>query len=297
MRQIEINQLKVTHRTAILLLIATAILWSLGGIFIKWVQWNPVAIAGMRSAISAVFLFLVIKKPKLSFSKDQIICAISYAATVISFVTATKMTTAANAILLQYTAPIYVALLSYLVLKEKIKKIDWGTIAVVIGGMVLFFIDDIDITSYLGNLWAIFSGISFAMVALYMRRQKEASPIESILLGNILTAIIGIPFMLQSMPTSSSWVGLALMGTIQLGLPYVLYAIAIKSVTAIEAVLIPVIEPIINPIWVFLILGEVPGKWAVVGGIIVITAVTIRCLLLAIMSPIKEVKEGQERLS
>jgi drug/metabolite transporter (DMT)-like permease len=282
MRQIDITQFRVSRRSSILLLIAAAVLWSLGGIFIKWVQWNPVAIAGTRSAISAIFIFLALKKPKLSFEKDQVICALSYAATVISFVIATKMTTAANAILLQYTAPIYVALLSYLVLKERITRLDWCTIAVVIGGMVLFFIDDIDISSFYGNLWAIFSGVSFAMVALYMRKQKEGSPIESILLGNILTAIIGIPFMLQSMPSTSSWIGLALMGTIQLGLPYVLYAVAIKSVTAIEAVLIPVIEPIINPIWVFLMLGETPGKWAVAGGIIVLLAVTTRCLLLAV---------------
>lgn len=288
MRHLEINAIQINRRTAILLLIVTAVLWSLGGVFIKWVQWNPVAIAGTRSAISAGFILLVIGKPKFTWSKEQIFCALAYAATVISFVIATKMTTAANAILLQYTAPIYVALLSYMVLKEKISRIDWITIGIVICGMILFFIDDLDTSSYIGNLWAIFSGFSFACVALLMRKQRDGSPLESVFLGNLLTTLVAIPFIFQSMPSTSSWIGLGLMGIFQLGLPYVLYAIAIKSVSAIEAVLIPVIEPIINPIWVFLMIGEIPGKWAVLGGMVVVSAVTGRCILQAKKIPALE---------
>jgi drug/metabolite transporter (DMT)-like permease len=161
--------------------------------------------------------------------------------------------------------------------------------------MVLFFMDDIEMKSILGNIIAIISGITFAAVVLLMRKQKNESPLESILLGNLLTAIIGVPFMFQSVPSSSSWVGLILLGTIQLGLPYILYAKAIKSVTALEAVLIPVIEPIVNPIWVFLLLGEVPGRWSILGGIVVLVAVTLRCIIGIAKPPIGEQLTNSEQ--
>jgi len=263
-------------RRATVYLVISALLWSLGGVFIKLIDWNPIAIAGMRSAISALFIWFFIKKPKFNWSKTQVIGALSYATTVITFVVANKMTTGANAILLQYTAPIYVALFGMFFVKERTTKIDWFTIVAVFAGMILFFIGDLDTRNMWGNFWAVVSGISFAGVALSLRMQKDGSPLESVLLGNILTAIIGIPFMFQSTPSNLSWVGLVLMGTIQLGLPYILYAKAIKSVSALEATLIPVIEPIVNPIWIFLIVGEVPGKWAFIGGIIVVGAVTAR---------------------
>ncbi|MBB6217787.1 drug/metabolite transporter (DMT)-like permease [Anaerosolibacter carboniphilus] len=274
----EANQYNIRVQ-AIIYLIVASLLWSLGGFFIKWVQWNPVAIAGTRSAISAMLIWGVLRKPKFVWSKEQILCAVFYAGTVISFVIANKLTTAANAILLQYTAPIYVAVFGFVVLKEKTTKLDWVVIGVIIAGMILFFIDDFEMKNVLGNIIAIISGITFAATVLLMRKQKNESPLESILLGNILTAMIGVPFMFQSAPSSSSWIGLILLGTIQLGLPYILYAKAIKSVTALEAVLIPVIEPIVNPIWVFLLLGEVPGRWSILGGIIVVIAVTLRCVI------------------
>ncbi|KXG75733.1 DMT family transporter [Thermotalea metallivorans] len=285
MKPSDMEQQRNLRWKAIIFLIMASLLWSLGGFFIKWIQWNPVAIAGMRSAISAVLIWIVLRKPKFHWSKEQILCALAYAATVILFVIANKMTTAANAILLQYTAPIYVALFGFVVLKEKTTTLDWVTIIFVVGGMLLFFIDDFDTKSFWGNVWAIVSGMSFATMVLLLRKQKDGSPLESVLLGNILTAMIGIPFMLQSAPSSSSWIGLILLGTIQLGLPYILYSIAIKSVSALEAVLIPVIEPIVNPIWVFIMLGEVPGKWAMIGGIVVLGAVTFRCIMGATRNP------------
>lgn len=272
--------------TAIIYLLITSILWSLGGLFIKWIQWNPIAIAGMRSAISSILIWLFLRKPKFNWSKEQILCSLAYAATVILFVIANKMTTAANAILLQYTAPIYVALFSFTVLGEKTTKLDWTTITIVLVGMVLFFIDDFNVRGLWGNVAAVFSGMAFAALALLMRKQKDNSPLESILLGNIFTAIIGLPFMFQSMPSTSSWIGLILLGTVQLGIPYILYSIAIKSVTALEAVLITVIEPIINPVWVFLVFGEIPGKYSIIGGTIVLIAVTIRSMIVATRKPI-----------
>lgn len=274
---------KMEKRTrAIIYLIITAVLWSLGGVLIKSVKWNPIAIAGARSAISSLLILAYIRKPKFTWSSDQILAAIFYAGTVILFVTANKLTTAANAILLQYGAPIYVAILGSIILKEKTTISDWITIVVVIFGMFLFFLDELQPGSLFGNIVAILSGIAFALYIIFMRKQKDKSPIESTLLGNILTAIIGLPFMLSSSPTGSSWIGIILLGTIQLGLSYILYSIAIKEVTALEAILIPIIEPILNPIWVFLVMGEAPGKWAFIGGAIILASVTLRYSIPAI---------------
>lgn len=136
---------------AILLLAVTAILWSLGGLLIKSVNANPLAIAGLRSAIAVALFLIVLKKPKLTWSFAQIGAALAYAATSLLFVTATKTTTAASAVLLQFTAPVYVALLSSWLLKEKIKLMDWLTIFLVMSGMVLFFLDNLSTKSILGN--------------------------------------------------------------------------------------------------------------------------------------------------
>lgn len=262
---------------AIIYLTLTAILWSLGGVLIKSVKWNPIAIAGARSAISSLVILAYIRRPKFTWSLDQILATIFYAGTVILFVTANKLTTAANAILLQYGAPIYVAILGSIILKEKTTLADWTTIGLVIFGMFLFFLDELKPGNLFGNIIAILSGVAFALYIIFMRKQKDESPIESTLLGNILTAIVGLPFILSSSPeTRSSWIGIVLLGTVQLGLSYILYSIAIKDVTALEAILIPIIEPILNPIWVFLAMGEAPSKFAFIGGSIILLSVTLR---------------------
>lgn len=267
-------------RTRSLIFLAlTALLWSVGGLLIKSVDWNPIAIAGTRSAIASVLIAAVLRRPKVTWSFAQIGGALSYAATVILFVTANKLTTAANAILLQYTAPIYVALFGAWFLKERTGWLDWAVIAAVFGGMSLFFLDELSSGHFWGNIIAILSGLSFAGMVLFMRRQKHESPLESVLLGNLLTAFIGLPFMFQGpLPQVSGWVALSLLGLFQLGISYILYASAIKHVTALEAILIPVIEPLLNPVWVFLLLGERPGPWALLGGVVVIVAVTFRSL-------------------
>ena len=279
---------------AILFLIITAVLWSLGGLLIKSVNSNPLAIAGMRSGISAVLMLIATGKPRLNWSFAQIGGALSYAATMLLFVAATKNTTAANAILIQYTAPIYVALLSAWLLKEKVKLLDWLTIVIALGGMVLFFIDDINMKGVFGNILAAFSGVAFGLFAVFMRMQKDGSPIGSVVLGNILSAVIGIPFVFRDMPDQKGWLCLVILGVVQLGLPYILYSKAIKHVTALEASLIPIIEPILNPVWVFLLLGEKPGNWAFAGGIIVIAAITGRCVIAIRSSQGPSVSGGVE---
>jgi len=264
---------------AIIFLLLSAILWSFGGLFIKLVSWNPVAIAGLRGFIAMVVLIVYVRHPHFTWSFAQIGGAIAYAVTVTLFVIATKLTTAANAILLQYTAPVYVAFLGAWFLGEQTRWFDWITIIVVVGGMALFFLDQLAPGYLWGNVCAILSGIGFAFFVLFMRKQKNESPVETVILGDLFTGLIGLPFMFESMPGPFSWLGLIFLGVVQLGFSYALYSEAIRHVTALEAVLIPSIEPILNPIWVFLILGEKPGKWALTGGLIVLISVTVRSLI------------------
>ncbi len=278
--------------TSMLLLAVTATLWSIGGLLIKLIDASPLAISGARAAITSAVLLVYLRKPNFNWSFPQIGAALSCSATAILFVTATKNTTAANAILLQSTAPIYVAFLGAWLLKEKTTIYDWLTVAVVMGGMGLFFIDNLSTAGLLGNICAVLSGISFAFFTIFMRMQKNGSPLESALLGNIITAMIGLPFLVRSTPSASSWIWLLILGVFQLGIPYVFYSKAIKNATALEAVLIPVIEPILNPVWVFLILGELPGTSAFIGGAIVLISVTVKCVFTIV--PLKKASiEGQ----
>jgi drug/metabolite transporter (DMT)-like permease len=160
--------------------------------------------------------------------------------------------------------------------------LDWGLTVLSIGGIALFFFDQFSFSANLGNIYALLSGVCFAAMAMLLRRQKDASPMESVLLGNLLTVVVGLPFALTDPPAPGSWTGVVLMGVVQLGIPYVMYATAIRHVRALEACLIGTIEPVLNPIWVALFLGEKPTRWALVGGAIVLGAATVRGLSTAL---------------
>jgi drug/metabolite transporter (DMT)-like permease len=264
-----------------LLLLLAALCWSLGGVLIKSIAWPPMAIAGGRSAIAIPIILLCVGRPRFTFSLAQIGGAIGYALTVVLFVFATRMTTAANAIFLQYTAPIYVALIGRWYLRERASRIDWLVIAVALLGIALFFLDRLTIAGWWGNIIALGSGLAFASVALFLRKEKAGSPIASIVLGNLIVALASLPFMLSAPSLGGDdWWRLLLLGTVQLGLPYVFYAAAIKHVTALEATLIPLLEPVLNPLWVMLALGERPGPWAIVGALLVLGAVLGRGLIM-----------------
>jgi drug/metabolite transporter (DMT)-like permease len=262
-------------------LLAAALLWSAGGVLIKWVEWHPIAIAGARSAIAAATLWALLRRPRFNWSAAQVGGAVAYAATVLLYVSAVKITTAANAILLQYTAPIYVALFGVWFLQERTTWIDWLAVAISVAGMTLFFRDSLSSQALWGDVLAALSGVTLAWMVLFLRKQKDGAPMESVLLGNILAAIASLPFLWGSAPGLKGWAGLALLGVFQLGLSYALYTTAIRHVTAVEAVLFSTLEPILNPVWVLLLIGERPGPWALVGGALVVTAITARGLLQA----------------
>ncbi len=264
---------------AITLLIGAALCWSLGGVLIKWVDWNPMAIAGARSLIAAVFVWFAFPGMKFTWSFYQLAGAGAYAANMVTFVLANKMTTAANAVLLQYTAPAWVALFSAWFLKERIRRSDWVTISLVMGGIVLFFMDRLSFSGFWGNMAAVSSGFAFAWVFLLFRRQKEHAPYGSLFLGNILAGMICLPFMFRGSPGGKDLVGLLLLGVIQIGVAYSLYSVASRHVKAIDAALILLLEPLLNPVWTFLAHGEVPGIWATVGGTIILGAITFQAVV------------------
>ncbi len=262
-----------------LMLVITALLWSTGGFLVKSVQWHPVAIAGMRSLIAAAVILIAIRKPELTWSLPQLGGAVCYAGTVILYVISNKLTTAANAVLLMYTAPIYVIIFGPWFLKEKASRRDWLAVGAVMVGIVVFFMDKLSPEGFLGNMLAVLSGVSFAWMTLFLRKQKRGSPVESVFLGNLLAAVIGLPFFLrEELPEINGILMLIALGTFQLGFSYVLYTKAIQKVRAFEAVLITMLEPVLNPVWVFLLLGEVPGNWALAGGTIVMATVVLHGL-------------------
>ena len=248
---------------------------------IKLVDWNPLAIAGSRSLIAALFITIIMGRPRWKHSKVQWAAAIAYALTVLSFVLATRMTTAANAVLLQFTAPVYVALLGVWFLGERATRVDWVFIVLVISGMVFFFLDQLSLQSLMGNWIGIFSGLAFGSFIVAMRKARNHDPLAAIWMGNILAGICAIPAFFQSTPGAGSWTILLVLGVFQLGLPYYLYSKAVKHVTALDTVFILLIEPILNPLWVFMAIGEVPGMWALIGGVWVLAAITLRGVLKA----------------
>ncbi len=268
----------MTERTkAVLLMASTALIWSSGGLAIKLVDWNPMAITGVRSALAAATLAVLFRgRLKFGFSLVQLGAAVGYAGLLITNVAATKLTTSANAILLAYTAPVYVALLAPWFLREKTRRSDWIFIAVTVAGMTLFFMDKLTPSGLWGNLIAIGTGLSYALFTLCMRAQKSSSPVESVIMGHLLTALCGLPFMFEAMPGAEGWLGLAYLGILQQGVSLALYSWAIKRLGALEAILVMTLEPIFNPVWVALGYGEMPGAWAMIGGAVVLGAVTLR---------------------
>jgi len=194
------NMRNAAHARAVGLMASAALCWSLGGLLIKSVAWPPLAVAGGRGFIAAAFLAIFARASASPGRPPRLAERSLYAATTILFVAATKLTTAANAILLQYTAPVWIALFGAWFLGEPATRADWLTIAVVFGGMGLFFCDDLQFAGFAGNLIALASGVAFAAMTLLLRRQKDTSAEESIFLGNLLAGAIGLPFMISAPP-------------------------------------------------------------------------------------------------
>ncbi|HUW70048.1 MAG TPA: EamA family transporter [bacterium] len=267
-----------------LALAATAFFWSLAGLLIKLIDWNPFAIACGRSVVAAVFLLLWMRKPKLTFSGPQVGAAIASSATMLLFIYANKATTAANAILLQYGSPIYTAILGAIFLRERPKIEHWLAFVAVAGGMALFFMGNLGGGSIRGNIAAILAGVTFSAYFVFMRMQKDGSPLESNLLAHILTAVIGFVialFLPAPRLTGVSIAAIVALGVFQIGMAAVLLSWGIKRVSAIQGSIIAGLEPVFNPLWVFLALGERPSPNSLAGGAIILLAVILSSIVTA----------------
>ena len=265
---------------------ATAVLMSTNGLFIKLLVWHPVVITSLRSLLAAVFLLVVrlaapppkgFKNPPVPFCA----AAIAFAATMLAFVIANKLTSSANAIMLQYSAPIWAALLGWWLVKEKPHWEHWAALALVFGGLALFFRDSLGRGAFLGDALALLSGFLFGIESVFFRMMKDGNPRDAMLLAHVLCAVVGIPFVFIYPPaiSVSTTLSIIYMGTIQIGLASLLFAYGIKRISAIQAMLIAAAEPILNPVWVMAITGEKPSLTAIAGGVIIIAAVVASSLI------------------
>ena len=269
------------HRQAIGLLVVAAVLWSSSGLLVKIITWQPLSILSGRSLLAAVVFWIFLRRPRLRWTPVQIVGALGYVLAQLFFIMATKLTTAANAIFLQYTLPIYVMVFGYWFLGEKPQRADWIALIVIFSGLFLFFVDHLDFNGLTGNLLGICSGMAMAVLMLCMRKQKDGSPADTILLGNFMGIVIGLPPLLHENYSLFSVGVISYLGIFQIGLSFVLYSIAIRHVQVLESTLILTMEPILNPLWVFLVIHETPGPMACIGGLLVIGAVTVRAIVSA----------------
>jgi drug/metabolite transporter (DMT)-like permease len=289
----------MNRRLSIVFLLLAPACWSLTGMFVKYIPWSSWAIAGWRSLFSALFLWGVFKLmfPKefrFDWSLDNLAIALFYSAFSTLFAISTKLTTSANTILLQYTAPVYVAVLGPWLLGEKTNRLDWIFVGVVVFGMALFLLNDLAADETRNDLLGILAGaacgFSWGMCVIFMRKKgAERAPLSSMVIANFLTPLYCCWAMFQvdfsgPGPAAANLGWAALLGMGPLGLGYVFYLLAINRVTALEAALIPAVEPLLNPIWTFLVIGEVPGFWTFAGGAVILAVVFIRGWL-AVKSP------------
>jgi len=263
-------------------MMACAFLWSVAGLFIKILEWNPFLIAGLRSLIAFFFLLAIIRTVRLTWSWPLLGAALANAATMLLFVGANKTTTAANAILLQYLAPVFTAILAVMILKERIRREQLIALTLTPVGMILLFMDRLSSGQLFGNLLALGSAFAFALMFIFTRMQKEGDPLQSLMAAHAVTAVIALSvavFLPVPQFTPAAIGSILVLGVLQIGLASVFFSYGIKRVTAVTANLIALIEPVFNPVWVFLVLGEAPSATAVLGGTLIIGSVTAASLI------------------
>ena len=269
---------------AMLLMVITAAMWSLGGIFIKLISWNPFLIAGVRSGISGsiMALYMAATQTRLKLNRYSLLAGMGLGCSATLFTIANKLTTAANAIVLQYTAPIFILLISAVFFKEKMQKQDILVVCITMGGMVLFFLDQLSPGNLLGNVLGILAGVTLGQMFVMVGRggDDDATRMSGILIAHMITLMIGVPVGLPQTEEVAAIeiLYVIILGVFQLGIPYVLYGIASRDCPPLACSLIGMLEPLLNPVWVAIFIGEVPGPFALAGAVIIIATVTWWCI-------------------
>jgi len=276
--KIKLKYIRVKHLTehqiGLISVFIAALLWSSGGLFIKLIPFTPMQISFFRCSIAALTFAVIFRKKVLEFNRLMVLNSIFYAGVLIFYVVAMKTTTAANAIFLQSTAPIYVLIFEPIINKTGIEKSNIITIAVCFIGMILFFLGDLESGQLEGNFFGLLAGILFAAFFIGMKKNDKKYQQSSIFWGNVIVALICLPFIieLKDLSFGDLW-KVSFLGVFQIAIAYAFFASGLKRVYAVEASIISMIEPVLNPVWVFLGYGEVPALTSIIGGIIIIIAI------------------------
>ena len=285
-----------SRSTARLELAAAAILFSTGGAAVKAADFTGWQITCLRSGIAAIAIWLMTRQARGRWTAAHLVVGVAYAACLTLFVLANRLTTAANAIYLQSTAPLYLAILAPLLLSEPTRRQDLAFMATVGLGLALFFVGvDQPVESapdpLRGNLLALGSGITWALTVCGLRWMGSAgaargSAAVAVVAGNVIASLGALPFALPlGSHDTSDWALVGYLGVFQIALAYVLVTRALETIPALEASLILLIEPVLNPVWAWVFQGERPGVWALVGGGVILGATTVRSVLDARRSP------------
>lgn len=278
------NSISVKQK-AMLLMVVTAAMWSIGGIFIKLVSWNPLMIAGMRSMISAMVLggYMVYKRIPFKFCKASMGAAIGLSCSAMLFVMANKLTAAANAVVLQYSAPVFILIITAFLLHKRLEKREIIAVALTMCGIVLFFFDQLSPGNVMGNILGILAGVFLAIMFVSMGEGGDDDSIRmsGILMAHLIAAVIGMPVgtVLTESVTGMEILYVVILGVFQLGIPYVLYAIASRDCPPLACSLIGMLEPLLNPVWVAIFVHEMPGTFAFIGGAVIIATVGWWCVV------------------
>jgi drug/metabolite transporter (DMT)-like permease len=261
------------NRKGPLFIIAASILWSFGGLCIKLIPWGALSIVGLRSALAALVFAVYRKSFRVKLNVGTILAAVCLSLTIMLYVYANKYTTAAAAILLQFSSPVFIILLNLLFYRTKPRRSEAVAVIATILGMTLFFADKLEPGGMLGNVMAVGSGLTFAGVFICNRRE-DVVPEQAMFLGFLINAVIGLPSAFTQVTADPvAWGAVLFMGIVQVGLAYVFFSVGIKTTPALLACLITAFEPILNPVWVALATNEVPGPPAIAGGVVIVATV------------------------
>lgn len=256
-----------------------AALWSIAGIFIKLIPWNGFAVAGIRSLIAAltIAVYMMITGKRYIFSKNTLIGGVFAGSVYTCFTVANKLTTAANAIVLQFTSPVFIVVFSAIFLKQRISKKDFAVVAATLIGIALFFFDQLKPGYILGNIVAIAAGMFMAGMFITVGTIEGDERFSAILNGQLFTFLVGLPFIITTKPefTTTAVVCIFILGVFQLGISYILYVKATQYCPPLACCLLGALEPLLNPVWVLIFDGERPGVFALIGGVIVIISITV----------------------
>lgn len=264
--------------------LGAAVLFSTGGAAIKATTLAGWQVVGIRSAIAVAALLAMAPASRRNWSWRAPLAGVAYAATLITFVLANKLTTSANAIFLQGTGPLYLLLISPLLLKEPVRRQDVGVMALMAAGMALVLFSGQPSLATApdpatGNFLGVFCGISWALTVAALRwlgsgeRPGGGSAMAAVVAGNAIAALVGLSLALPlARATATDWVALSYLGVVQIGIAYVLLTYAVRHLSALETSLLILAEPALNPVWTFVLHGERPAPWAIVGGALILAA-------------------------